>query len=60
MMIMEDSKVSKLEYDRKAILGGGGGGGGEGGIDPDAGISPCANRMGKHAFQAHFDGKIYQ
>ena len=29
----------------------------EGCIDPDAGISPCANRMGKHAFQAHFDGK---
>ena len=23
----------------------------EGGIDPDAGISPCSNRMGKHAFQ---------
>ena len=32
----------------------------EGGIDPDARISPCANRMGKHAFQTHFDGKIYQ
>ena len=32
----------------------------EGCIDPDAGISPCANRMEKHAFQAHFDGKIYQ
>ena len=29
-------------------------------IDPDAGISPCANRMGKHTYQAHFDGKIYQ
>ena len=29
-------------------------------IDPDAEISPCANRMGKHAFQAHFDGNIYQ
>ena len=31
----------------------------EGGIDPDAGISPSANRMGKHAFQTHFDGKKY-
>ena len=29
-------------------------------IDPDVGISPCANRMEKHAFQADFDGKIYQ
>ena len=32
----------------------------EGCIDPDAGISPCANIMEKHAFKAHFDGKIYQ
>ena len=32
----------------------------EGCIVPDAGISPCANTMAKHAFQAHFDGKIYQ
>ena len=29
----------------------------QGCIDPDAAISPCANRMGKHAYQAHF--KIY-
>ena len=32
----------------------------EGCIDLDEGISPCANRMRKHAYQAHFDGKIYQ
>ena len=32
----------------------------EGGIDPDAGISHCANGMGEHLFQTHFDGKIYQ
>ena len=31
----------------------------EGCTDPDAGISPCANIIGKHAYQAHFDGKIY-
>ena len=31
----------------------------EGCIDLDAGISPCANRMGNHTFQVHFDGKIY-
>ena len=36
-------------------VGVGGGGQREGYIDPDAGISPCANRMGKHAYQAHFD-----
>ena len=29
-------------------------------VDPDAGISPCVNRMGKQAYQAHFDGNIYQ
>ena len=28
-----------------------------GGINPDAGTSPCPNRMGKQAFQTHFDGK---
>ena len=22
-------------------------------------LAPYANRMGKHAYQAHFDGKIY-
>ena len=32
----------------------------EGCTDPDTGISPCANRMGKHAYQKHIDGKIYQ
>ena len=32
----------------------------EGCIDPDAGISPCANRMGKQVFQEHFDETIYQ
>ena len=31
----------------------------EGCTDHDTGISPCANRMGKHAYQAQFDGKIY-
>ena len=47
--------------------GGGGGGGGVGGggggavhEGPDAGIWPYANRMGKHAYQAQFDGKIYK
>ena len=29
----------------------------EGCKDANEGISPCANRMGKHAYQAHFDGK---
>ena len=29
----------------------------EGCTDPDTGISPCANRMGKHAHQTHIDGK---
>ena len=42
------------------LVGGLDGGQREGCIDPDVGISPCANRMGKHAFQAHFDGNIYQ
>ena len=28
--------------------------------DPDTEISPCASWMGKHAYQAHFDRKIYQ
>ena len=35
-------------------------GGSQGCTDPDTGISPCASRMGKHAYQVHFDGKIYQ
>ena len=77
MMIMEDSKMYKIEYDLKAVmysLGASGepghpcsilfsregGSQCEGCIDPDAGISRCADRMAKHAFQAHFDGKIYQ
>ena len=29
-------------------------------MDPDAGISPCANIMYKHSYQAHFDGTICQ
>ena len=36
---------------------GGGGSQREGCTNPDAGISPCANRMGKYDYQAHFDGK---
>ena len=31
----------------------------EGSINPDTGILPCANKMGKHAFQTHFDEKEY-
>ena len=29
----------------------------EGCTNPDTGISPCANTMGKHAYQTHIDGK---
>ena len=32
----------------------------EGYTGPDAGIWPYANSMGKHTYQAHFDGKIYK
>ena len=57
-LVQVDSRVTPDQF---CFLGGGGGGGKrEGCIDPDAGISPCANRMGKHAFQTHFDRQIYQ
>ena len=32
----------------------------QGCTDIDAGISPCANKMGKHAYQTQIDGKIYK
>ena len=93
MMIMGGSKMSKTEYDLKAIcilpmtypkncaIQGGnyniqqprlppnnagrpvrqlGASYHEGYTGPDAGIWPYANRMEKHAYQGHFDGKIYK
>ena len=51
-------RAGSLLYDFVVVFFREGGNQCEGGIDPDAGISACANRMGKHAFQTHFDDSL--